>query len=1004
MGNNKTYKFKDISITSAKLPFNTQLFWEHATYGLILVDADDQTKLFISTDKGDNWAEIDLSDNANSYKIQSGWLDGNDLWLVMCDNDGTADDFEVSFIELDDSNDCNPIAVSVGADVNSVYAGDIFKIGSNIYVVNVEKRTATDYIVIWDVDTAPFTEKDTYLVGDTIEQMYKGVVSGSIYYTMLFDIDSATAVILIYDNTGPDLTVGAFLDTSNASPNTSQWGISFDDNDLLYFIANQDLDGLNHLYTYSITGNSYTEYSEYNIALMLDRNNVGTAPNEFEKAFDAAKDGDNNSRIWEIKPKKGGLIQLQTINYNGNIVAITDNFMIVVDKMYEYTDILATNTIAEGKVKKGIFPILEKGRFNCHPDDAHFFSNDDTLKVYDEVDEMALFAMITDKSQDENGIYQFGLDAYNNELWRRTYTKSHSANKTSDKQKDNIDNVCGFCHRDSSIVATTTNYSYEQDRPSMAIFSLGRFMERQVGRASPNGLVTTEAYDGLTKAPQYYPASYNFRDDDIGSEPSGWTSNNGANCTTTVIASLYGHKKVLELFDNNAGDACRISKDFDATSITGRVELWVATTDATKELNILILSSDPLQAINFKIEFDRYFEFSGGAYNLIGVLVPLDNTLIHLRFDFDCVADTYDLYIDGSKELTGKAFRNVVTEIETIEISTEVGNSAYSCYADALGISWDANYNVGDNVVAWDVEINGNLDLINIRRDIPSYYVKKLGITRATCVGGVGVSQTYNDATLEDGKAILPLKEYRDLKIEQNVEALQLATNLFNMFSAETKFIGIRVVNQEYVQPGKTVNFANTGDVTIDESDYLVLFYTYDFINDVYELMILTDDVVLLREFESYFDRSELMVHQNSTAVRDNSRFTKEGGIFAKLTNKTGVPSVKGSLIRPDTVVDNAFILTAADDDECCGVVYEDGIADGDECKIVFSGRAQILLKDATASTAGNWVKTADVAGRADATGASPAAAPQHFQEIGHCLEAKGADTDVLAFIMLHFL
>ena len=75
MGNNQCYKFKDLSITSAKLPHNTHLFWEHSTYGLILVDADDQTKLFISMDKGDNWAEIDLSDNANSYDIQSGWLD-----------------------------------------------------------------------------------------------------------------------------------------------------------------------------------------------------------------------------------------------------------------------------------------------------------------------------------------------------------------------------------------------------------------------------------------------------------------------------------------------------------------------------------------------------------------------------------------------------------------------------------------------------------------------------------------------------------------------------------------------------------------------------------------------------------------------------------------------------------------------------------------------------------------------------------------------------------------
>ena len=110
----------------------------HSTYGILLVDSTDQTVLLFSTIArlivdGSDWDVVDLSDNTNSYKIQAGWLDGNDLWLVMCDNDGTADDFEVCYIELDDSNDCNPIAVSSGADVNTVYAIDIFKIGTDFF-------------------------------------------------------------------------------------------------------------------------------------------------------------------------------------------------------------------------------------------------------------------------------------------------------------------------------------------------------------------------------------------------------------------------------------------------------------------------------------------------------------------------------------------------------------------------------------------------------------------------------------------------------------------------------------------------------------------------------------------------------------------------------------------------------------------------------------------------------------------------------------------------------
>lgn len=132
-------------------------------------------------------------------------------------------------------------------------------------------------------------------------------------------------------------------------------------------------------------------------------------------------------------------------------------------------------------------------------------------------------------------------------------------------------------------------------------------------------------------------------------------------------------------------------------------------------------------------------------------------------------------------------------------------------------------------------------------------------------------------------------------------------------------------------------------------------------------------------------------------------KFTLEGGLAERLINKTGVASVKGSLVQPNTN-DGSFELTDGDCKECFGAVYEDGIADGSECWVVVGGIAEVLLKDATASTTKNWVKTSDVAGRADATGTSPAAAPTHFEEVGHCIETKGAGTDVLAKIVMHFL
>lgn len=135
---------------------------------------------------------------------------------------------------------------------------------------------------------------------------------------------------------------------------------------------------------------------------------------------------------------------------------------------------------------------------------------------------------------------------------------------------------------------------------------------------------------------------------------------------------------------------------------------------------------------------------------------------------------------------------------------------------------------------------------------------------------------------------------------------------------------------------------------------------------------------------------------------------TPIGGICIRLLNKTGVASVLGTVVQADTVNDNAFKACGADGLMAIAVVYQVGVADGSLCWVVVYGIAQVLLKDATLSTRGNWVYVSDVAGRANATLAAPPGGgiPEldiHMGEIGHCIESKGADTDVLAKVVVHF-
>jgi len=137
--------------------------------------------------------------------------------------------------------------------------------------------------------------------------------------------------------------------------------------------------------------------------------------------------------------------------------------------------------------------------------------------------------------------------------------------------------------------------------------------------------------------------------------------------------------------------------------------------------------------------------------------------------------------------------------------------------------------------------------------------------------------------------------------------------------------------------------------------------------------------------------------------------FTGEGGVFVRLINDTGAPSVKGTVVEASSSVDRAFDIAGADEPDVIGVVYEDDVADGELCGIVIAGPAQVLLEDTTAATRENWVRISTTdAGRADCTAAAPPGggvvqADQHFREIGHGLESVGAGTDVLAWVMLHF-
>ena len=130
---------------------------------------------------------------------------------------------------------------------------------------------------------------------------------------------------------------------------------------------------------------------------------------------------------------------------------------------------------------------------------------------------------------------------------------------------------------------------------------------------------------------------------------------------------------------------------------------------------------------------------------------------------------------------------------------------------------------------------------------------------------------------------------------------------------------------------------------------------------------------------------------------------TKEGGIAMWFINDTGAPSVKGTVVDPSANIDMAVAIEAIGDIDPVGIMYSDGIPDGEYVLVVVAGIAEVLVDAATPVTRQYWAGTSDTtAGRAQVR-ISPPATITHDQEIGHFFESKVGGPDVLAKIIVHF-
>jgi len=130
--------------------------------------------------------------------------------------------------------------------------------------------------------------------------------------------------------------------------------------------------------------------------------------------------------------------------------------------------------------------------------------------------------------------------------------------------------------------------------------------------------------------------------------------------------------------------------------------------------------------------------------------------------------------------------------------------------------------------------------------------------------------------------------------------------------------------------------------------------------------------------------------------IGPRAKWTTEGGLAVSLKNNTGHASVKGEIVIASASVADAVDLAGVSSVVPIGVIYNASVAEQGYVWVVVSGIAQVLLKNETGTTMGQWLGCSDTAGRAFAD-ADPIASGKHNQEIGHCIETVAAGAEGVA-------
>jgi hypothetical protein len=195
----------------------------------------------------------------------------------------------------------------------------------------------------------------------------------------------------------------------------------------------------------------------------------------------------------------------------------------------------------------------------------------------------------------------------------------------------------------------------------------------------------------------YYPATYGFENDANGSTPYGWNDLSISGNTVQTINSINNHNKVIELY--KSGSDYAKAQQVISGKTSGIIEFWWMTDDNSKESTVELAESGSGNYGFFTVIYSGSFQSYNGTDWIDTGIIPNNNEWYHHKIEFDCSSDTFNWTINqGIYSGVDLQFRDSVVTLDWLELLTYDASSGYHAYFDAIGYSWDSNYNIGDNL------------------------------------------------------------------------------------------------------------------------------------------------------------------------------------------------------------------------------------------------------------------------------------------------------------------